>query len=154
MMFRTHLALGFLFGLLSLKFFDLIHPVIFVVLVTLFSSLPDIDHPKSRIGRKLFFISFPIKFIFKHRGFFHSIFPPVILFLLLFYFNFNLVAFSVFIGYIAHLAGDAVTKNGINFLHPVTRFRIQGPIRTGGKFETIIFISLMLVNIAYVLKFI
>ena len=152
-MFRTHLALGFLFGLLSLKLFDLSYPVIFIMLVTMFSSLPDIDHPKSKIGRKLFFISFPIKFIFKHRGFFHSLFPPVILFFIFFSINLKLVALSLFIGYLAHLAGDAVTKEGINFLHPLTTFKIQGPIRTGGKFETIIFISLMLIDIAYVLKF-
>lgn len=151
-MFRTHLALGFFSGLIFLKFFDLGHPITFVFLVTLFSSLPDIDHPKSRIGRKLFFISFPIKFIFKHRGFFHSLFPPAILFFIFSYLNFQLIALALFIGYIAHLVGDAVTKEGINFLHPLTTFRIQGPVRTGGRFETVIFVLLMILNIVYVLK--
>lgn len=153
MMFRTHLAFGFLIGLLSLNILQVDYPILFVVLVTIFSSLPDIDHPRSKIGRKMFFVSWPISLIFKHRGFFHSIFPPLILFFVFYYFNLVFIAFAIAIGYISHLLGDAVTKEGINFLHPFATFRIQGPFRTGAIFETIIFILIIIADIAYVLKF-
>lgn len=152
MMFRTHLAFGFLIGLLSLKILDVSHPIIFLVLVTLFSSLPDIDHPKSKIGRKFFFISWPISIIFKHRGFFHSLFPPLILFFVFYYFNLIFLAFAIAIGYISHLLGDALTKEGINFLHPLSTFRIQGPLRTGAMIETILFALIVVADIAFIMR--
>lgn len=152
MMFKTHLALGFLIGLLSLNFINVNNPVIFLILVTLFSSLPDIDHPKSRIGRKLFFISWPISLIFNHRGFFHSIFPPIILFALLSIINLNFLAITVAIGYLSHLIGDAVTLEGIKFLHPITAFTIRGPIRTGNFFEFLIYISIIFFDIMLTAK--
>jgi len=151
-MFKTHLAFGFLIGLLSLKIFTVSYPIIFVLLVTIFSSLPDIDHPKSKIGRKFFFISIPISWVFKHRGFFHSIFPALILFFALSYFNLNFLALAVAIGYISHLLGDAVTKEGINFLHPLTTFRIQGPMTTGATLEAIVFFVIMVLNVVYIAK--
>src|SRR3989338_2639180 len=138
MMFKTHLVFGLLIALISLNFLEVSYPILFVVLVTLFSSLPDIDHPRSKIGRKIFFISIPISFIFKHRGFFHSIFPPTILFFILYYSNLEYLGLAVAVGYIAHLLGDMITKQGINFLNPITTFRIQGPIRTGGFLESIL----------------
>ena len=147
MMFRTHLALGFLVGLLSLKILDTNHPVLFVFLVTLFSSLPDIDHPKSKIGRKLFFISWPISLVFKHRGFFHSIFPPLILFFVFNSLNISFLAFSIALGYISHLIGDSLTKEGINFLHPISTFKIKGIISTGKLLETMIFLLIIVLDI-------
>ena len=96
-MFKTHLAIGFLMGLFSLKYFHftLLNSILFLFLITIFSALPDIDHPKSKYGRYLWFLSIPISFIFKHRGFFHSIFPAVIGFFLLTYFNLNFLAWSL-----------------------------------------------------------
>ncbi len=152
MMFKTHFALGFLIGLLSLNFINTSHRLIFVFLIALFSSLPDIDHPKSKIGRKFFFISWPIHLIFKHRGFFHSIFPAVILFLVLYHYNLNFLAFAVSIGYISHLIGDAVTKEGIALLHPLSKFRIRGPVETGAILEGIFFISFMVADVFLAMK--
>ena len=146
-MFKTHLALGFLIGFVVAALFNVVYPVLFVILVTLLSALPDIDHPKSKYGRKLFFISIPISLFFKHRGFFHSIFPPAILALIFVYFNLNYLALAVFVGYVSHLIGDATTKEGINFLHPFATFRVQGPLTTGGLLEKVIFFGLILVNL-------
>lgn len=151
-MFKTHLAFGFLVGLLSLKILDTNHPILFILLVTVFSSLPDIDHPKSKIGRKLFFISWPISLIFKHRGFFHSIFPPLILFFILYYFNLTFLGIAVALGYLSHLIGDSITKEGINFLHPISKFRIQGPIRTGFLLEKIFFIFIIFLDVIFTIK--
>lgn len=152
MMFRTHLAFGFLIGILSLKIIETSHPVIFIALVTIFTSLPDIDHPKSKIGRKLFFISWPISLIFKHRGFFHSIFPPLILFFTFRYLKLEFIAFPLLIGYLSHLIGDSLTKEGINFLHPVSKFTIKGPIRTGGILEAAIFILIVILDVILTIK--
>lgn len=152
-MFKTHLAFGFLLSLLFVKFFSVYYPYLFVLLVTIFSGLPDIDHPNSKYGRKLFFISVPISFVFKHRGFFHSIFPPIIAFFVLSYFNLHFLGLVILGGYIAHLFGDALTKEGINFLHPFSTFRIQGPIRTGAIAESFVFFVIMILNIFFVMRF-
>ncbi len=47
--------------------------------------------------------------------------------------------FGLFIGYLSHLLSDALTVSGVNFLHPVAKFKIRGPVRTGTFFEVIIF---------------
>ncbi len=153
MMFKTHLAFGFLISLLAVKLFNLSNPWLFIPLATIFSGLPDIDHPKSKYGRKLFFISIPISLFFKHRGFFHSVFPPVIAFFVLSYFNLKFLGLAIMFGYISHLIGDALTKEGINFLHPFSTFRIQGPITTGAKLESFVFFVIILANIFLSLRF-
>lgn len=152
MMFKTHLAFGFLIGLIVIMLFNISHPVIFLLLVTLFSGLPDIDHPKSVYGRKLFFLSIPISWVSNHRGIFHSIFPPVIAFIILGNFGYALLGLSVFVGYLSHLFGDALTKQGINFLHPLSTFEIKGPIETGHFLEALLFFIILLLDIIYTLK--
>jgi len=151
-MFKTHLAFGLLISLLIVNTINVSYPIIFVILVTIFTSLPDIDHPKSKIGRKLFFISWPINVIFSHRGFFHSIFPPLIISSVLYYIGLKFLALTLTVGYIAHLLGDSITKEGINFLHPFTRFRLQGPITTGQTFEYIIYISILFTDLLITAK--
>ena len=152
MIFKTHLALGFLIGILFITIFPQKLPILFIFLVTIFSALPDIDHPNSKYGRKLKIISWPIHLIFKHRGFFHSVFPPIILFFVLSYFNLRYLGLAVLVGYTAHLIGDAVTKEGINFLHPFSIFHIRGPIRTGAIMETLVFYILIVFDLIYSLK--
>ena len=44
-----------------------------LALAALGSLLPDIDEPQSLLGRKLGFIAWPIKLVFGHRGFTHSL---------------------------------------------------------------------------------
>ena len=73
MMFRTHLAFALLVGLLTMSLFDL-NKYLFVSLVLFAGILPDIDYPRSKIGKKLRAVSVPIKFLFGHRGIFHSVF--------------------------------------------------------------------------------
>ena len=151
-MFRTHLVLGFLTGLIFVTYVNIPYPLIFVLLVALFSGLPDIDHPKSTYGRKLWFLSIPISLISKHRGIFHSIFPPLIAFFVLSNSDFAFIGLAVLVGYLSHLLGDALTKQGINFLHPISRFEIRGPLTTGAMFEALIFYVILALDIFYTMK--
>lgn len=153
-MFKTHLALGFLIGLFIIEFFNVPYKLLFLFLVTIFSGLPDIDHPKSTYGRKFRFLSFPISLISKHRGIFHSIFPPLIAFLLLKHYNYTFLGLAIVIGYITHLIGDSFTKQGINFLHPISTFEIRGPLTTGALVESLLFFVIIALDVFYSLKFI
>ena len=152
MMFKTHMAFGLLIGLILVNIIKIPYQLIFVFLVAVFSSLPDIDHPKSRLGRKLFFLSWPINLVFKHRGFFHSIFPPIALFLILSSFGLIFFGLAIAVGYLAHLVGDSITKEGINFLYPFTSFRIRGPIRTGQISEVFIYFIIIILDAFFTAK--
>ena len=141
MLFRTHFVFALFIGLVSFSYFNL-NPYLFVFIVVLCASLIDIDEPKSKIGSKLFFLSYPLKFLFGHRKLLHSLFVWGLI-------GFVLSLFTRYwipclIGFFSHLFLDGLTKEGVN-IYPFN-FRVNGFIRTGGLFEIIIFIFLLCLN--------
>ena len=139
MMFYTHLAFALLTSLVAINF---LHPssILLFLLVSCFVSLvPDIDNRDSKLGKKVKFVSK----IFDHRGILHTVFPPIGLFILFNYLHYNLLALAVVAGYLSHIVIDALTPEGINFLHPFSSFRISGFIKTGTFLETILFLVLI-----------
>ncbi len=147
MMFQTHLAFSFLIGLLFIKYFVPYNQVLFMVLCLFGSLLPDIDHPQSKIGRRVKVIGM----LFEHRGFFHSGFAVAgLIAAFLFLSKPNIYALGLIIGYASHIVIDMTTKEGIMLLHPVSKFRIRGIIRTGASLEHLLFGALLLAD-AYML---
>lgn len=146
MQFKTHILFGLLLGLLSLPILNPANSVLFVILVLIGSTLPDIDHPKSKVGKWFK----PIGWLFEHRGFFHSIFP--ILLLLLLTKVYSLVFLPIAIGYISHIMIDMATKQGVLFIHPFLKVKISGFVKTGGIVESLIFISLIILNTVILIK--
>ena len=73
MLAKSHIALGLLGGLgASYLIHDQLHnSIILLPLVVLGSVLPDIDEPRSFIGRKFPVISHIVSLSFTHRGFTH-----------------------------------------------------------------------------------
>ena len=137
MMARTHMAFGFLAGLVFLPVFSQ-HWFLFIPLVVLGSILPDVDHENSKINKMVPVTRWVPKF-FTHRGFFHSIFPAVLIYLGFHYGNLDTVGIPVAVGYLSHLLSDSLTKVGVNLLHPASTLRVQGFIETGGAMELIAF---------------
>lgn len=144
MLARTHLVFALLMGLLIFKYFNL-NPILFIAIITLTSFLPDIDHPKSKIGRRIKILSYPINFIFGHRKFFHSIFAALGLSFVIWHFFGNYYT-PFFIGFLSHLIGDALTVQGVNFVYPFKELRVKGFITTGGLLENILFFALLIAN--------
>lgn len=142
MMFKTHLAFGFLLGLLGLHYVQPENQLLYMALVLFGSALPDIDHPRSVVGRKVKIVAF----LFEHRGFFHSLFAVILAagaaaaFLPLNY------AYALSLGYFSHLLIDAVTLEGIMPFHPLTRWRIHGFLRTGAFYEVVVLIAIVLAD--------
>jgi len=153
MMFHTHLVFAFFLGLMSLKFLNFSNPYLFLILVLIFSLLPDIDMAKSKIGKKTGFVSKIIEFLFGHRGIFHTIYPAVGLFILFYYLGYKLIAFSALIGYLSHLLIDGLTLSGVNLLKPLN-LRINGFIKTGSIFEHLVFVIFLLADIVYFIIYI
>lgn len=143
MMFRTHIAVGFLIGLLLLPVLQPVNQILFMFLILLGAALPDIDHPESKIGSRIKVVGF----LFEHRGFFHSLFAVLLVYLLLLYYmssvSYSAYIFALVAGYLSHILADSVTKEGIMPFHPISKFRISGFIRTGRGFEYIILILVL-----------
>ncbi len=104
--------------------------------------LPDLDHPRSLLGRQLPWISGPLSRLFGHRGFTHSLLAvgmgvwglaqveaPWLLS--------GAVKDALIVGYLSHLLGDWLTPMGIPLLWPWRRrFRLPGlPLKSCGGYE-------------------
>lgn len=118
--------------------------LITLVGVSLGALAPDLDEPKSYIGRRIPIIPNLIKFIFGHRGITHSLLIVASAFLL------DLITksrflFSFTLGYFFHLLGDSFSVNGIKWLQPFSQKSFKVPIsfikyKTGSTKETLIVI--------------
>ena len=141
MLARTHFAFGILAGVLALPMFDfssIFQYAVYFLIIHLAVLLPDCDHPESSINKKVK-VTKLVTFFFSHRGLLHSIFQPLIFSALLYYYANYFIAAAFFIGYFSHLLSDALTVNGIRFLHPLFSFKISGFVRTGHLSESIVF---------------
>ncbi|AFA41007.1 putative inner membrane protein [Wigglesworthia glossinidia endosymbiont of Glossina morsitans morsitans (Yale colony)] len=87
--------------------------------------LPDIDHPSSFLGKKLSWISVPISKTFGHRGFTHSLFACLCLYIMIFSIpfvrNFFPLDFScaLLVGYFSHILADFLTPLGVPIFWPL-----------------------------------
>lgn len=99
--------------------------------------LPDIDHPKSKFGRMVPFLSYPISYFLGHRGITHSLLAIFVSSLLLIYYGLNTwYVAPIVVGYLSHLLGDMFTNSGIPLFWP-NRRKIAFPIfNTGGMAES------------------
>ena len=87
--------------------------------------LPDVDHPKSMIGRRIPVLPNILYNAFGHRQLTHS--GGVVLGILAIYAYYGapwLLALAI--GYISHLLGDMVFGNGVPIFYP-SRYRIAAP---------------------------
>ena len=150
MMGKTHMAFGFLAGMLAFPAFNA-NWLSFIPLTILGALFPDVDHENSKINRIIPVTRWVPKF-FKHRGFFHSIFPPLIIYGIFHYASLDNIGLPLMIGYIAHLASDCITRTGCNLLHPITNFRISGFIMTDGIMELITFATVLFIDVLLITR--
>lgn len=106
------------------------------------SLLPDIDHPSSWLGRRLWPVSKPLSMLIGHRGLTHSLLAVVGGLML-----FQMVQPSplvarlvepLVVGYLSHLAADALTPAGVPLLWPVKRRFGLALCATGGVMELLV----------------
>ncbi|MBA2176883.1 metal-dependent hydrolase [Halobacillus locisalis] len=81
------------------------------------SLIPDIDEPKSKLGRPLLFISYPLKSLVGHRTLTHSLPFALIMSLLVMLFTNLTFGLAVFSGIVAHILGDMITGR-VQLLYP------------------------------------
>lgn len=148
MMYKTHLVFGIFIGIVYILLFGVSgNNYLFLGFVGLAALFPDIDHENSKIGKKVKPLSFLINKVFGHRGFFHSIFPAIILYFVFVYvLNWKLIGLGIAVGYVSHLMSDALTVTGVNFAHPF-RAKVSGFITTGGVLEYIFFSVFLVLDV-------
>ena len=138
MLARTHFFFGALIGVVLVPLLGKENPWLFVGLVSFASLVPDVDHMNSTINR-LFPVTKLFAALFKHRGFFHSIYPVIIIYTFFWWLGLEWYGLALAIGYSSHLLSDCFTKEGINFLYPLSKIKVQGFIKTGTFTETVVF---------------
>jgi len=97
--------------------------------------LPDIDHPSSTIGRRVWPVSLLISGVFGHRGITHSLFAVAAILGGAAFYQSSMPDWIIAMatGYLSHLAADWLTPSGIPLLWPNRcKFASPHPIRTGG----------------------
>ncbi len=97
--------------------------------------LPDVDHPKSKIGRMLPGISHGIHWLFRHRGATHSLLATFIVSSLVSLWSVE-AGLGMLTGYLTHLACDFWTDGGIPLLWPHKRRLGWKVFHTGSVAET------------------
>ncbi len=140
MMFQSHVLLGVLLFIVFKGLFFGGNEVVFFFLVMLGSILPDIDSQHSKVNRWSGIFGVVIAFFFKHRGVFHSLPIYLGLFFLMREWIGVYYASGLFLGYLAHIIGDGISKEGVKPFYPFSFFHFRGPMRVGGWLEKIIFV--------------
>lgn len=103
----------------------------------------DLDSSQSKVGRRLWFVSWWMK----HRGVLHSLFSCVLLSLIVGMFDLWL-GFGFGVGYVSHLVLDALTLAGVGLFWPL-RFRVSGFVRSGSWVEDVLFVLLLGLDIVF-----
>ena len=118
----THIAFGLLtvassFSLFSMSFHRNLPAVACAIIGSL---LPDVDSPRSSIGRLMPFASIPIERRWGHRTITHSLLCLLALSVV----TLPLLAYqsacyaAVLLGYMSHLIADCTTKSGVPLFYP------------------------------------
>lgn len=145
MLGRTHLALSlFLSSLFFSNYsFDVMSDLVLFSIFIIGSIFPDIDSKDSLIGRKVKLIPF----LFKHRGFFHSIWSLIMFSLLLGLLIKPIAGIFFALGFSLHLLLDGISKEGIKIFNK----KIKGPIRVGSIYEHLLYLVLLMLSLFFIL---
>lgn len=103
------------------------------------SLLPDIDHPKSWMGKRLRPLSTVWARVLGHRGITHSVFAVAMCCWLLLHHGLpsGLVA-PLAVGYLSHLGADLLTLGGLRLAWPLKGVWSLPLCRTGSPFEPLV----------------
>jgi inner membrane protein len=107
------------------------------------SLLPDIDHPRSWVGRRTRPISTAIAATLGHRGITHSAIAIVGLAWLLSHAGYRWAGIAALsVGWLSHLAADMLTPQGLRLLWPMRGTWGLPLCRTGSPAESFIVLTL------------
>lgn len=121
---------------------------LFIIASIVGAIFPDIDEPNSIIGKRMAFLSYPIKILFGHRTITHNFIVAIIIAIFGALSNIPLlVAFSI--GMFLHIVEDSLTLEGVKGAwFPVSKFNYNFVLlprmfrfKVGGAVEYIILLT-------------
>jgi len=145
MLLKTHIAFAVFLSLLIIKYFSVEKQILFFSVVILSSLIADIDEKTSIVSKRTRPLSFFINSLFKHRTFFHSLFFPFFIYLVLVSFDLSFIGIPFLVGYLSHLFLDALSKEGIMPFFPLKK-RLRGFISSGSFIENFIFVLFFILD--------
>ncbi|USK75913.1 metal-dependent hydrolase [Peribacillus frigoritolerans] len=153
MMYKTHLATSIALSSALVSTVSYPFTISFLAGVSLGSLLPDIDEPKSFIGRRSFGLAVIIKRKFGHRGITHSLSMWVGLLFFLLLLVPNPFTLGIALGYFFHILGDYFSVSGVPLFSPIDNVRRKSPLtyKTSGKAETVIYYVAILISLFFIL---
>jgi len=150
MLATTHIVFSSALYLGGAAVFEYETSILNWAIAALFSLMPDVDLPTSKVGRPLFFISVPLERRFGHRTITHSFIGVGILCLLAspLYNTFPLVFWTIIGGYWSHLQIDMANIRGVDLFWPspirvVMPGKIKFRLEVGSKAEMILLCSMV-----------
>lgn len=153
MLFVTHLLFASTIYLILAQTLPLPFSIVSLILILAGSIIPDIDHTRSKIGKRFWLLSYPLQFLFRHRGIVHSL-VGLLLFTGLLYGLLELtpqpaLQHSLWFGagYLIHLLADGLTKSGIHLIPGV--LDLKGSIQTGGFIEKALMLLLFCTTLIF-----
>jgi len=150
-MFRTHLAFSLFVGLVLIKLLDVENQILFLIFLLFFAVFPDIDEKSSKISKKTRILSMPINFLFKHRGFFHTVYFPFVLSVLFFIVDEGILGMAILAGYLSHLFLDSLTKSGVRIFKPF-KLKFYGFFKVGKFFDNFLFLLFVILDIYLIIN--
>ncbi|TYS58528.1 metal-dependent hydrolase [Sutcliffiella horikoshii] len=153
MMYKTHLATSIAAGVVVSKVLSFPFTIGYLSGVVIGSLLPDIDHPRSFIGRRFIVLSKAINKEFGHRGLTHSLIFWLILSVLLSA-HINYFTLGVSFGYLFHIFGDFFSRSGVPLLLPYDKKRFKSFItyKTASFSELVIFYFSIFIGLFFILN--
>lgn len=127
-----------------------------VLALSLGVLIPDIDKPKSYIGRRTRGVSDIVGGVFGHRGLTHSLTFVVFIGMVVIPLTSSLGIASIgqwfTIGVFLHILEDSFSNRGVSWLLPLSKKKYHVPLyTTGGLFESLIGLAALIWLIIFVL---
>ncbi len=126
MNYKAHFTAGVITGvgvsIAAYHFQYHLSPILITVPAIIGSVLPDIDHPKSYLGRRFPLISKIVNRAFGHRTFTHSLLFCVLVSVALMQTNTS-VGIGTFFGILSHILLDILTpfSKGVSLFYPIKK---------------------------------
>jgi inner membrane protein len=138
--YHSHIVTSLLLGATVAAQTSLSFTVSYTAGVVVGSLIPDIDEPKSYVGRRSMGVSNKVKEAFGHRGMTHSLVVWGIIALVMMWESSSLFAIGFVLGYLFHILEDFFSVQGVPLFWPFTLKRFKIPIyRTGSFIEKALF---------------
>jgi len=138
--YHTHIITSLCIGAAVASYTSLPFTASYTAGVVIGSLLPDIDEPKSYVGRRSLGMSHKVKEAFGHRGMTHSLFVWAVIAFIVTVESSSTFSIGLVLGYLFHIIEDFLSVQGVPLLWPFQTKRYKIPLyRTGSALETVLF---------------